>query len=345
MSKLIKFPSQLTPTRVTPTLIRTDELLPNPVSGVQQATGNGAAYWKFSYEFKDLSESERDIVQAFLVKCKGALSSFKVEDPANYQLKGTVSSWIDVFSGYGSFNIAAGSNASLIKINSWFYGTPRFVSHITEEQVLRQEWRDYISTGNVSWAGEGSSSKVSSLDLGKAYIQRIKFFQHPTRVPTSINLRVSSGSGAYVIQSSTRVFSSDNVTAPFVVGRAVSGIGVNPVAWTTADGKVGDYFGVSDYRLSRCALVANSENLFTHSNNFGHANWIKQSAVVASGYSDKTPTGVTSGSWKLYCNTTGSGLHYASQLITKVATEDLYTLSIYAKASEMSEMYLQLYYP
>ena len=99
----IKFPTNITPLRVTPQLIRTDELFKSPTTGAQQAASRGNAYWQWSIEYRDLSDDERDIVQAFLMNCKGSLNTFKINDFGNYEIAEQGSSWIDKFENKGDF--------------------------------------------------------------------------------------------------------------------------------------------------------------------------------------------------------------------------------------------------
>ncbi len=324
-------------------LVRSDELFTSPVTGIQQTASRGGAYWRWTYEFKDLSLSERDIVQAFLTKCRGSLNSFKVTDPGNYQIKGSLSDWIDVFSGYGSFNVVAGSDTSLLKINSWFSHSIHYAPHITDEQMVRFEHRTRAVAENLQWFGEGVAGKVSSLETGKAYVQRIKHFQNPKVVSHKFWLTVSSGNFAYNAGSgpADRVSSSDNITVPFYTGADVSSYKLGVVEGLDA-GVIGDYFQYADYRLSRCALVSNSENLFTKSNNFTHADWVKTRANVASGYGGKSPTGVTSGSWKFFVDAQVNTTHLLFQDVVKITSEDVYSTAVYVKASELNRFRIQV---
>lgn len=330
---LIKFPTQINPSRVTVNLQRTDEMFQSPVTGIQQVASRGTAFWRWTYEFRDLSLSERETVQAFLAKCRGSLNTFKVTDHANYEIRGSVSDWIDVYSEYGTFNVTAGSSNQYV--NSHFIHSVTIAAHITDEQTVAFEWRKYESTGNL---GVPPDYIVNSFTEGKAYVQRIKQF-HGKAPNHNMTFRVGSGAGAYLIQSAPwPVYSADCITAPFYVGETTSGYTVLTVERTdNVDGASGKW-KYADYRLARCALVSNSENLLRHSNDFGGADWTLSNATVDSGYGDKSPTGVTSGSWKLYCNANVNTTHYITQSITKNSSEDIYTASIYAKAIELSDI-------
>ena len=118
MTKLIKFPSQIPPMQVVQELVRTDEQFISPVTGIQQIATRGNAFWRWSFQYKDLSLTERDILQAFLMKCQGPINNFKVSDPANYTIPGDISTWTDIYSNYGSF--VRDVNSSNGKINSYF---------------------------------------------------------------------------------------------------------------------------------------------------------------------------------------------------------------------------------
>ena len=85
---LIKFPTQIKPSRVTIQLQRVDETFASPLTNIQQVVSRGNPAWKWTYEFTNLSESEREIVQAFLINCRGSLNTFKVRDPSQYSLRG-----------------------------------------------------------------------------------------------------------------------------------------------------------------------------------------------------------------------------------------------------------------
>jgi hypothetical protein len=335
---LIKFPTQITPARVTVRLQRTDEIHASPITGIQQVAARGNPFWRWTYEYTDLSDDEREVVQAFLLKCKGAVNTFKVHDPGTYDIRGSMSDWIDVFSGYGSFNITAGSETN--KVNSWFGRNGNLVSHITDEQMVRFEWRDYVAAQNLAWQGHDLGyADVGSLELAKPYVQRIKtFLGHG---PKSFSFAVGSGGSAYYGQSTNQVKSSDMLTAPFIPVSTQHTI--RCVDWTGSGGRIGDYHEHADYQLMRAALMVNTENLFTRSNDFGHGDWSTSNAGVASGYGDGDPvSAVASGAWKLFAANTNNVTKYLTQNITKTNTPDWYEADIYAKPIELSELAIEL---
>lgn len=343
----IKFPTEINPSRVTVELARTDELFISPSTGVQQVASRGNAFWKWTYEFADISESERDIVQSFLTKCQGSLNTFKVGDPGQYELKGGLSSgWSDMLSGRGSFVADVGSGFS--KLNSYFLKGGGFIGHVTDDRHVIMEWLVRTSANGVSPLSiSGNPSEVDSLHPGKAYIQRIKHFQSDERLSHITSFRVGSGAaGSYLLQSGpgqTTVGSTDVMTAPFYLPSSIDGIQLSIVDWQ-AGASTADFSGAqwkyADYRIARCALVANSENLLTRSNEFDHADWVDNFANVDSGYG-RSPTGINSGAWKLYEDSTNN-IHVIIQDVTKPTTEDLYTYSMYAKASEKPRIRLRL---
>lgn len=337
MSRLIKFPSQLKPTRVTPRLARRDEVFSSPETGIQQIASRGNAFWSFSIEYKDLSESERDIVQAFLAKCQGRRNTFKIPDYGNYEVPGDVSTWTDIYSGHGSFAVTS-VGSSTIKVNSWFIHHNYFSHHVSDDGLLRFEWRRKSSAGNLRANNEMYSE--GQLESGKAYIQRIKHFPHPDKIAHSFSFQVGSESTSYIVQSfPNQVRSADCITGPFFSGTEVSSLLVSVIDWSYGD--IGDYFAYADYRLARCALVSNSENLITRSNEFDHADWTVQNASVTSG-GETSPLGTTDGAWKFFVSTTVNSHHNLVQAYTKISTEDFYTASLRAKASEKGELILRV---
>jgi len=342
MTSLIKFPSFINPARVTVQLIRTDEIQFSPVTNIQQVNARGNPAWRWTYEFSDLSLNERDVVEAFLMRCKGSVNTFKVTDPADYEMKAGLADWTDVYSGYGSFNVSAGSDTN--KVNSWFYGGSFVRNHITDERTLRMEFYRNVSGSAVRWGGEGAAGRVSSISAGNAYVQRAKFFQMPERAGGGVALIVGSGSDISIGAGPVEVRSSDVITAPFVVGAQPSSFYTTAISARVNTGttKIGDHFEVADYELKRCALVVNSENLLTYSNNFGHANWSIVNATISSGWMDADPTGVTSGGWKLFGDTSVNTRHYIEQTYTKPMTEDLYTVEVYAQADEYAWLYVEM---
>jgi hypothetical protein len=330
--KLIKYPTQIKPSRVTQQLIRRDEMFSSPVTGIQQTASRGNAHWQTSIEYRDLSDSERDIVQAFLMKCQGPLSSFKLPDFGNYEIRGSVSDWIDVFSGHGSFTTVAGSSTT--KVNSWLGKSTALASNITEDGMARFEWRVGSLQVNLSYSGP------YSYEAGKSYVARIKHFQYPSKASHSLRFAVSSdGGGFWNNGQSLAVYSTDNITMPFYVGTNVNSSAVKVVEYPTT-GAIGDYWKYSDFRVARCALVCNSENLLKFSNDFAQANWSKVNVTVESGGMD-SPNGTFDGAWKLYGDNTNN-LHYISQTITKVTTEDMYSFSCKAKAAELAVLRVRM---
>jgi len=339
---LIKFPSHIPPARVTVFLQRVDETFVSPLTNIQQVVSRGNPAWRWIYEFTDISDDERDIVHAFLMKCKGSINNFKITDPGDYEIKGSISNWIDIFSGYGDFLVTAGSTTSTV--NSWFLKASILGHEAGEDGLVRFEWHRKFSVGNLRWRGEGTGGKVSSFDLGKAYVQRIKHFAHPIHLSHQFYLRVGSGNGPnnIIAGPAGSVKSSDSITVPFIVGADVNSYDLNNVDQLVSAGNIGDYWHYADYRLARCALVANSENLLSRSNEFDHADWTVTNATVDSGYADASPTGVTSGAWKFYVDTSVDTHHLLFQTVTKITTEDIYTTSITARESELSSLRISL---
>lgn len=335
----IKFPTQIKPARVTVALQRVQEVNASPLTNVQQVAARGNPAWRWTYEFTDLSDSERDIVQAFLLKCKGSVNAFKVTDPGDYEIKGSVSDWLDIFSGYGSFNVTAGSDSA--NVNSWFIKNSEFSHHITNEQKLRLEWRSRTSRVNLGWSGHGiGDTNVGSLEIGKAYLQRVKNFSD---VPRKVTFQVGSinQSNRYYIQSSPQVNSTGVLSAPFVAVNTQHGCGV--VDWTITGLKIGDHHELADYQLMRCALIANSENLITKSNEFDAAVWSQSLLTVESGWGDLDPvSGVSSGAWKIYGAASAGAKRLTFPAVTKATTEGVYAICIYAQADEYDHLRLGL---
>jgi hypothetical protein len=339
---LIKFPTQIKPSRVTVNLERRDEMFVSPATGIQQVASRGNAFWRWTYEFKDISLSERETVQAFLAKCRGSLNTFKVSDPANYEIRGSVSDWVDLY-GNRSANLSkVGSSTS--KINSYFRAPTQLATHVTDDDMVHFEWEIYISVGGTFQYNQVTALNAS-LELGKAYVQRVKFFQHPDRAATRTSFRVGSGTDTYIIQASPRVNSTGVITAPFYPGDDSDSYNINIVNWSNITGNPataghkGDHFYLSDYRLARCALVANSENLLTYSHEFDNAVWVTSNMNVGSGYGELGPTGVNSYAWALIPDTSVNTTHQIGTSITKINTEDMYTFSFYAKPVEASSHY------
>jgi hypothetical protein len=333
---LIKFPSHITPARVTVALNRTDEVIPSPVTGVQQVQSRGNPYWRWIYEFTDLSESEREVVHAFLMRCKGSINTFKVSDPGDYAIRGSVSDWIDIFSNYGSFNVVAGSASGFV--NSWFIKNSRFDHHISDEQTVQFDWRVNRGDANaLTWIGDGGTAGfVGNLEAGKAYVHRIKHFQNPKEVVQRFLLLVGSGTTEFSESAgpASNVESTDAITVPFFTGANVTSITAN-VRIDEVAGRRRSTFGFADYQLARCVLVANSEQLLSSSNIFDSVNWTAQNVNVESGWWNNDPvTGVASGGWKIYVNANVNTEHYIEQQITRNNTEDIFNATIYARESD-----------
>jgi hypothetical protein len=339
---LIKFPSNVKPSRVTVNLERRDEMFVSPVTGIQQVASRGNAFWRWTYEFKDISLSERDIVQAFLAKCRGSLNTFKVSDPANYEIRGSVSDWVDIYSGYGSFQADGGSDTNFV--NSWFavgsnsgFSADKILHDISDDQLLTLEWDD-VSSSNVylRWKGHGGVvGRVDSFQFGASYVQRIKSFNGDTYNKSTaggFTCVVGSSNGKYhvIAGPGTSVISADNITVPFTPNSSRSYLG--PLDYIT-DARIGDTWRYADNRLMRCALLSNSENLIPRSNEFDHAVWSQALITVESGFGEADPVyGVTSGAWRIWTSSSTGGKRLIWPQSAKVMSEDMYTLSIYAKA-------------
>jgi len=339
---LIDFPNHIKPARVTAQLRRVDETIASPLTNVQQVVSRGNPVWGWTFEFTDLSESEREVVQAFLLRCKGSVNTFRVTDPGDYEIRGTVSDWIDVFSGYGSFNVSAGSDT--LKVNSWFSAGAEVAHHVTDERTLRMEWLEHSDHESVAWFGHGSAGEVNSLESGKAYLHRVKHFTHSKN--HNCFLAVHSGAaGAELMAgpgtaavSSPGVLSTPFFAEPSDTTEIGAGIGEQTSSGTSLVGAGWEY---ADYQLKRCALVANSENLLTRSNNFAHADWTQSACSVQSGANTDPKGG--SDSWQLFVNSDeASANHYLEQAYTKLNTEDLFCASAYVRASTFDRCRLEL---
>lgn len=329
IGRFIKFPSSIPPDRVTPSIVRVQELKRSPLTNAQQIAHRGNAAWRWTFEFKDLSEQERDVVQAFLLSAEGALARFKVSDPAMYDPSSYVSaSVLDVFGGRGSFTRAA-------EVSSYFEHGENFSRRITDDFDARYEWRTVSSSPNLRWSGHGAAGLVSSLEVGRTYVQRVKFFQNPLKVAAECFVRVGSDSDASVSNGpATTVRSSGSVTVPFLSSASSHSLAVMAVP---DDGVVGDYWRLADYRLSRCALISNSENLLLNSNGF--SSWTLTNVSVTSGYGADPRGGNLS--WLILVNSTDA-THRIDQTISKVSTEDIYTASVYARAKDFSRLRVRI---
>jgi hypothetical protein len=324
------------PSRVTVNLERRDEMFVSPATGIQQVASRGNAFWRWTYEFKDISLSERETVQAFLAKCRGSLNTFRVIDPANYELRGSMSDWTDLYSNRGDFVADTGSTDT--KPNSYFQGSTRIKTHIGEDGLMNAEWAEYNSAPWLRWVSPDAIE--TSVETGTAYVQRLKFFQSPFHKTARMSFRVGSGGASYLMQAHPKVWETGAITGPFYIGVVPDTMLIQTVVWTQlGTGRQTDEFQVADYRLARCALVANSENLLTYSNEFDNAVWVTSNANVGSGYGEMGPTGVNSYAWALIPDTSVNTIHQIGTSITKTNTQDMYTFSFYAKPVEASSHY------
>jgi len=310
---LIPYPNQITPDRQTSMLERSDELFRSPATGIQQVTTRGHAYWRHTIEYKDLSDSERDIVQAFLMKCKGSINTFRLPDFGNYGVAGSASDWLDIFGGKGYLKNQADLN--------YFSHTTVMTKTLLNGGGVVAEYRSLASTFNMY------KSNVWTVTAGHAQLIRAKVFNKDP-----MTIRFNAGSN-YDIMLSQQVNSSSQISAPFFTDIGSMSVAGLYTQYTTATNRIGDQFRMHDLVLSRAALVSNSENLVTYSNEFDHADWnALVNASVASGY-HTSPTGVTSGGWRWFTDTSVNTFHYILHGITKTMTEDIYTVSIFAKAA------------
>lgn len=317
---LIPFPHLVKPLRLTPKLVRSDEIFQSPVTGIQQSVARGASYWSWKVEYRDLSDSERDIVQAFLHDCKGALNHFKIPDFGNYEISGAASDWTDVFSDNGYFRNQADLDAFTLSAGMDY--------SLNDNSVLIERRLN----GTVTTMRKDN---VTSVDVGGMYAARCKFFSDDL-----MSAALHAGNLYDQAAGPTRTTSTGQLTLPIFtdVGSLV-GVGI----WQ-GEGRpnIGNQFVFADFTLSRVLVVSNSENLFTRSNNFTHADWdIGGAANVESGFGDE-PYGTVNGDWKLYGDAVDSQF-WIRQAITKTNTPDLYTAFIEAKADELSEMRLAIF--
>jgi hypothetical protein len=306
-------------------LQRVDETIASPLTNIQQVVSRGNPAWSWTYEFTNLSLEEREVVQAFLMNCRGSLNTFKVSDPGDYQIRGSLSDWTDVFSGYGSFNTVVGSTTT--KINSWFGKVGNFASHITDERTVKYSVRRRYSAIAMEWAGHGTAGPVNSLESGLAYLHRVKYFTND-RV-NGINFSVGSGGGTNLIQDTARVYSSGVISAPFISHNSSYDVAV--IAYPQGSEAIGNTFELTDYSLQRCALIVKSENLFTYSNSFGASDWGKTGCDVVHNTLDDPLGG--NHTWRWYVNSDdGASLHYLSFAnVTKANTTDIYTVGIHGR--------------
>jgi hypothetical protein len=336
---LIKFPTQIKPSRITVQLMRVDETVASPLTNIQQVVSRGNPAWKWTYEFTNLSQSERDVVQAFLMNCRGALNTFKVSDPSVYSLRGSLSDWTDVFSGYGSFSDPAGS--ADLYVNSQFAHDNEYDAHITDEQTVRIDMRKNGTGAALKWAAHGGAAGlVNSVQQGNAYLLRTKFFVGEYGL-SKIYAGPSVSSQYMLGESLTYVWSDGVMSTPVIADATSMYTVVELFAGTTLVGvHRGDF---ADYQCIPCALVVGSENLVTYNDNFGHSDWNKVNALVNSGWAAVSPFGVTSGSWKLSADPAQVNTrHYFYQTYTKTTSEDVYTWAVKAQADDLDRCRLLL---
>lgn len=318
---LIPFPQSITPERVSAELVRSDELFVSPVTGIQQAATRGNAYWRWTVRYRDLSDSERDIVQAFLLNCRGPLNSFKMPDFGHYNTTASASDWVDLFNDQGDF-----LNQS--DVNSFSPGD-KYNSTALSGGGVRIEKRFIGTTFALT------KTPVNSFTAGATYLTRAKVI-NPVSNPMGVDFTVGS---YYGNMHSPYVASDGAFSAPVFMD---TGSAHHVSVLFAGLGEIGDYQDIHNFRIARAALVSNSENLLTRSNEFDHADWTSQNLNVTSGWSDKSPLGVTSGGWKCYGNSNTNTGHWMRISVTKPATEDIYSFFYYARKSELEKMRLRL---
>ncbi|HSG52478.1 MAG TPA: hypothetical protein VLA40_10265, partial [Rheinheimera sp.] len=289
--------------------------------------------------------SERDIVQAFLLKCRGSANSFMLPDFGAYELPSGISSaFTDVLSNTGYVWSTAGSSDQYI--NSEYLASSAIDRHVTADNELLCSWRRYYSVFGIRrWP---LANNALGINTHTAYIQRIKFTQNPEGRATQVLLAVGSGD-SYFLQrgycGNAYPTSSGVLSMPFITGNEVTSNNIGIVFAAGTDGRQNMKWRAYDYHISRCALVANSENLLKSSSIFD-TDWTATRASVTSGYDAGDPVfGIRSGAWALFGNSDVNTTHYAAQGVTKPTTEDLYTFSIYAKAKERTEIKMLLQTP
>jgi hypothetical protein len=317
---LIKFPTQIKPSRVTVQLMRVDETVASPLTNIQQVVSRGNPAWKWTYEYTNLSESEREIVQAFLLNCRGSLNTFKVTDPGDYSIRGTMSDWTDVYSGRGEFFTVPGSSSN--KVNSWFGKTALLHQHITDDGSVNFDWRGDSGAENLKYLGDSSVGYIS-LTPGALYAARVKQFSN--EYDHSYHLQVSSETTLFL--QTTEIRSPGIVTFPFYAGQSGTNMVIakhdTPIAPV-----IGKQFTVADWRLARAAMVVNTENMVTYSNKFD--SWTTAGCDVESGFAND-PLGGENW-WRLFVNSDdGVSNHYLTGNITVPGSEDIHTIDLYMK--------------
>jgi hypothetical protein len=302
--------------------MRVDETVASPLTNIQQVVSRGNPAWKWTYEYTNLSESEREVVQAFLLNCRGSLNTFKVSDPADYSIRGSLSDWTDVYSGYGSFT-SAGSDTT--KVNSWFNNGSFLESHVTDERMAVFEWRaDTTASEILTFRGVNPGGYVS-IQSGAIYAAQIKHFAKDYNNKFYLNVR---SDGSHFLRSDN--ISSEGIfTMPFPAGYDTSEQYVS-IAVDDIPPALGKRFATADWRLVRAAMIVNTENLFTYSNDFSNAAWSVNNASVESGTTND-PIGGDNW-WTMFVNSDdASGTHSVRQSVTIPQSNDMHTVDFYAK--------------
>lgn len=325
---LIKYPTFIKPARVTMRLVRTDEIFASPITNIQQVVSRGNAAWTSIIEYTDLSDNERDIVEAFLTRCKGPTNTFKIPDFADYGAVGDVADWADVFSTYGEFNVDAGSGTN--DVNSWWHYFGDYEHHITDEDTLRFDAMTNISTATLLWRGTVSSyGVIDAWEAGRAYVARLRHFNRSDKDAHTFQVAVGSGrqSGGRVQLLSESINSTGQVSFPFFTGVQTADISVIEGSGVSH----GDYWEYADFRSNRCALVANSENQILYSNWFDDATWVGSHTTIESGFAGDPQGGANL--WRMYVNSSEvNSNHFIQQTITVTNTRDTWTGSIKVRA-------------
>lgn len=324
----VKFPINVKPSRVTVNLQHQHEIFQSPVTGIQQVAARGGAYWRWTIEYKDISLEERDIVQSFLMSCRGSLNHFKVSDFSNYSINGIASSWVDLYNGAGDF-------LEQNDINSFTVNNAVFNHRILSGGGL-------LMTRKIAGAvlTPYETNSTNSVEGGNTYILRIKSTNDDV---LGSGLRLTAGS-YYQLIYSPKLSSAGQLSAPVNVNTP-SLLDRVSVRVDADSSFIGSQLQLYNLTFARAALVANSENLITQSNSFADANWAVGRGNLASSY-DEGPSGATAyygAAWKLFKTTQTNTRTILYQQVTKNQTQSIFTASIYAKADDLSELRLHLY--
>lgn len=318
---IISYPAGVTkPARVTAELLRSDAIYASPITGVQQVASRGNAFWKWTIEYRDISESERDIVQAFLMNCRGSLNPFKVPDFGNYVTGGVASAWTDIFSNAGDLIDQADYD--------FFTHSAKVNKTILSAGGVRNEIRDDSATLNMY------AQSVNSISAGNTYVVRAKFHN----ADTIMSARFAVGS-QYDFLTTGLIQSGGQISAPFYAH--VGSVEFISIFNSAESNYIGDSWEFTQFRCARAAMVSNSENLLTYSNDFENAAWSPTNANVASGYGD-SPTGITSGSWKAFGNADTNTTHIIHQSFTKILSESMFNFSLYARKVEIERLRIRI---